>query len=66
LIYDHMGNACYYEGSIRDSHYYHRRFAQGECEQQDSAIKRLSAEMLQEYCSHLQTLECQHLTSLFL
>jgi hypothetical protein len=66
LLYDHMGNTSYYEGNLRDSHYYHRRFAQGEVEQQDSAIKRLSAEMLQEYCTHLQTLERDHLTSLFL
>jgi hypothetical protein len=65
-LYDLMGSTSYYEGNLKESHYYHRRFAQGDCEMADSAIKRLSAEMLQEYCARLQTLERTHLTSLFL
>lgn len=46
LIYDLMGSAHYYEGNLRESHYYHRRFTQGEFEKHDSAIKKISSEML--------------------
>jgi hypothetical protein len=61
-----MGSAYYYQGNIKESQYYHRRFAQGEYEQNESAIKRISIEMLYEYQQHLKSLETKHLTSLFL
>lgn len=30
LIYDLLGSAYYYQGDLKESQYYHRRFTQGE------------------------------------
>jgi hypothetical protein len=47
LVYDYLGSAYYYQGKLKESQYYHKRFTQGEYEVNDSAIKRISFEMLQ-------------------
>lgn len=65
-MYDYLGSAYYYQGKLKESQYYHKRFTQGEYELNDSAIKRISTEMLQEYEQHLSSLERKNLTSLFL
>jgi len=46
-IYDFLGSCYYYDGKLSESHYYHKRFTQGEYERGDSAIKKISVEMLQ-------------------
>ena len=61
-----MGSAYYYDGNQREAQYYHQRYTQGQIERSDSAVKLISAEMLNEYDRHVQTLEKDHLTSLFL
>jgi hypothetical protein len=61
-----MGNAYYYEGVLKESQYYHKRFTQGEFERQDSAIKKISSEMLAEMEGHLSSLEKKNITSLFI
>lgn len=43
-----MGSAFYYQGRLKESQYYHKRFTQGEFEKHNSAIKKISAEMLYE------------------
>ena len=66
LIYDCLGSAYYYQGSLKESQYYHKRFTQGEFEGNDSAIKKISAEMLLDYEKHISSLQKKNLTSLFL
>ena len=66
LIYDYIGTALYYQGEVKESRYYHHRFSQGEYEHPESAIKKISAEMLLDYENHLMSLEKKNLTSLFL
>lgn len=56
LIYDRLGNAYYNEGVLQEAHYYHKRFTQGELEKNDSAIKKISAEMLNEVEGYLRSL----------
>ena len=48
-IYDYIGQIYYYEGSLKLATYYHDRAIQGEIEKTNSAIKRISQEMLSEF-----------------
>ena len=66
LLYDRLGNAYYNEGNLQEAHYYHKRFTQGELEKNDSAIKKISAEMLNEVEGYLRSLEKKNITSLFI
>ena len=65
-IYDMFGKALFYEGKIKESKYYHTRYSQSEVERQDSALKKISSEMLEEYNRYVSSLEDQDLNSLFI
>lgn len=66
LLYDLLGSAYYYQGNIKEAQYYHKRFTQGEFENSDSAIKKISAEMLLDLEAHLGSLQKKNITSLFI
>jgi len=44
-----MGECYYNQGNVAEAKYYHMRYIQGETEDSDSAIKKISAEMLHDY-----------------
>ena len=61
-----FGKSLFYDGKVQQSKYYHTRFSQSEVESQDSALKKISAEMLDEYTRFVTSLEDQDLNSLFI
>lgn len=65
-IYESIGTNFYLQGDIQTAKYYHMRFMQGKAEHTDSAIKKISAEMLLEFDRNINALEKQNLTTLFL
>lgn len=65
-FYDWLGQAYYYQGEATHAHYYHTRYIQGELEEQDSAVRRISYEMLTEFDKLLENSETNNLTQLFI
>jgi tetratricopeptide (TPR) repeat protein len=66
LIYDMMGISYYYMGQLKKAEYFHSRFVLGKLELSSSATKSISFEILNDYHQHLQVVETENLTTLFL
>jgi tetratricopeptide (TPR) repeat protein len=66
LIYDYLGECYYSQGNMKEAQYYHTRYIQSEIEGNDSAIKKISNEMLSDYYRFTHSLEKDNLTSLFI
>lgn len=52
-IYDLIGLNYFYTGNLAKADYFHNRFALGATELSDSATKRISFEILNDYHLHL-------------
>lgn len=66
LIYDLMGINYYYLGQLKKAAYFHNRFMLGRLELPESATKRISFEILNDYQQLVHIVESENLTSLFL
>jgi hypothetical protein len=51
---------------MKEAQYYHTRYVQNEAEKNESAIKKISNEMLNDYNRQINSLEKNNLTSLFI
>ena len=65
-VYENIGLSLYYQGYAQDAEYYHTRYSQCELQKENSAIKKISKQMLQEYFKRIYALERQNLNSLFI
>jgi|JI6StandDraft_1071083.scaffolds.fasta_scaffold00480_36 hypothetical protein len=65
-IYDLIGLNYFYTGTLPKAEYFHNRFVLGATELPDSATKRISEEILNDYHHHLNIIEFAEVSSLFL
>lgn len=49
MVYDFLGLCYYHQGKMKEAQYYHTRYIQSEVEDNDSALKKISNEMLNDY-----------------
>lgn len=66
MIYDFLGQCYYSQGKMKQAQYFHTRYIQSETEHNESAIKKISNEMLNDYNRQINSLEKDNLTSLFI
>lgn len=56
----------YNEGKVSESQYYHLRYSHSEVEKENSALKKISLDILKEYDRHIFSLEDSNLDTLFI
>ncbi len=66
MIYDIMGSCYFSQGKMKEAQYFHTRYIQNSTEDAESAIKKISNEMLNDYYKQINSLEKDNLTSLFI
>jgi hypothetical protein len=66
FIYDLIGLNYFYTGNLPKADYFHSRFMLGATELYDSATKRISIEILNDYHIHFNKIHFEDVSSLFL
>ena len=65
-MYDWLGQAFCNQGHATYALYYHNRYILGEQEDNDSAVRRISFEMLAEFDKSLENSETENISELFI
>jgi hypothetical protein len=66
LIYDLIGLNYFYTGNLQKADYFHSRYMLGATEMADSATKRISFEILNDYHIQFSNINFEDVSSLFL
>jgi len=56
MIYDFLGQCYYNQGKMKEAQYFHTRYVQSETENNESAVKKISNEMLTDYYRQINSL----------